>query len=134
MPWHLYATYLYGGHFWHDYLFRQVVMRAATDVLGTHGAATLYIHDLMLYAWPWAPLFLIAMVVSFDQYRRVHALVFASILSTLALFIAIEAMQTKVVSYLVPLYPFIALALGSLVASLSPRPRDEWVAIEIVCV
>ncbi len=117
-PWHLYMSLTYGGAFWHSYLGTEVLERAGTNLFPTTNNPTgaEYVSYIFNYAAPWAELFLLALVLLLGRLRKmepsVRSTLGSSVAAALAVLIVMFTAQTKAFGYLMPMYPFIAIALA----------------------
>ena len=127
LPWHLYETWRFGQSFWNTYLFRHVLERYGSDLLGTGATNMVYIHFLSYYASVLTFFFIGTLVLyvfcfrSLSQEAKRFIGVFAfGALSILAVFFSAH---TKVVYYLPFAYPFMAIASALLVGELMKHEK-----------
>jgi len=120
-PWHIYETVRFGHDFWHSYLGTQVIDRAQENLFaGTNSPTNSgYIGYLLRFGAPWSELFLVIFFASPLFLRRIGARASATYRASFVAALSILAVdfisKTKAVSYLIPLYPFLAvmIALGA---------------------
>jgi len=114
LPWHLIQTYLYGTEFWDNYLFYHFIDRY-TSAIEQNGAPFSYFFDqLLLYPA------LAMLAVASTAYVFVRSWKTKSyripLVALLVIFLIVSNSQTKLLGYAIPMYPFLALSIGSLLA------------------
>lgn len=116
LPWHVYETMQYGMHFWHEYFGTQVVDRVQQDLFGKGPSNLDYLGYLGSFSAPWAFTWCLSLVAAPFLYVRAsaqtRALFIASVVTVLSILIVLFVSKTKAYTYLMPLYPFIALGIG----------------------
>jgi hypothetical protein len=120
LPWHIHESMQAGSTFWDSYLFHQVLSRFGSDILGGSTTSVTYLTYLATFALPWTLLFLIGGSTSLlffyknnkDDFKN-QLILFVYVFCLLAIYFVA---QTKIVYYLTPVYPFIAI-FGGLVGS-----------------
>jgi len=120
-PWHVYETLMYGHDFWHSYLGTQVIDRAQENLFaGTNSPTNSgYFWYLLRFAAPWSELLLLILLISPAFLLRMRPNVSATYRSVFVAALSVMTIdfvsKTKAVSYLIPLYPFMAImiALGA---------------------
>ncbi len=137
LPWHIIEFLRYGKQFWHEYVVFSVTSRIQEDLFGlrqtTNGD---YLWYLVHFAAPWTQVFLFAALPLALWWRRIELRMRAGVglsVSMVALVIVVFfASATKAPTYLLPLYPFAAAALGMFFAvclerTHGARRRVVWV-------
>ncbi|MDB5265522.1 MAG: 4-amino-4-deoxy-L-arabinose transferase or related glycosyltransferase of family [Parcubacteria group bacterium] len=138
VPWHAYETYRFGEEFWDSYLGNEVISRLQMNLFaGTNAPSNLgYLWYLFSFAAPWAELLLGMLLALPFLYKRINihirSTLYASIITILSLVVVLALSQTKAVSYLIPLYPFIAIALALGIVEFCRKSRSS-VRFDIVC-
>ncbi len=116
LPWHIYESLRFGSEFWQSYLFIQVVNRYQHNFFGQSLGLGDYFQAFYSYAMPWSLLVIISIVVwayFFKQGdRHMRRFILTCIISALSIFALFASAQTRSAYYLIPLYPFVALALA----------------------
>ncbi len=120
-PWHIAMTLAYGSAFWHSYLGTEVLERAGTNLFpnSNNPTSSEYVAHIFGYAAPWAELFVLLLAALPWRFRKmapsVRSTLGASVATVLAVLLVMFTAQTKAFGYLMPMYPFaaIALALGA---------------------
>lgn len=117
-PWHLYETVRFGAQFWHSYLGTEVLARAHSNLFPGGGNPTNaeYIAYLKSFAAPWSKLFLVSLF-GFPFFwkhmpARVRSAYVASVVTVLSVLAVMLMAKTKAFGYLMPMYPFMAVALA----------------------
>jgi|GEM_PF-2056749 len=117
-PWHIYMTLTYGGAFWHSYVGMEVFDRAAANLFpgGGNPTNTQYLEYLRENAAPWWQLFVLLVLSAPLLLRRlpqrIRSAFEASIVAVLAVFAVAFGAKTKAFGYLIPLFPFLAVAVA----------------------
>ena len=130
-PWHLLA-FEYGGRaFLDDYVGYHLLRRAAQPIEGHEGNALTYFAYIRNQFFPWAYLALFAVpAYAYQWYRRraVSAVLLATVLVILVLYTVV---QTKLVWYILPVYPALAMMAAALLwrAALGGRLELALVAL-----
>ena len=113
LPWHIYESLLFGKNFWNTYLFYHVLHRFAVS-LGN--VTTLdYIKYLFLLLEPWIITFFIAAAWLFWRYRKKlpePKTALAAFYVSIFLFLFFVVSRSKLLDYLMPIYPFLAIFLA----------------------
>ncbi len=116
-PWHIYETAVFESKFWNQYFVTQVFDRGITDM---QGMTTLdYLGGLWNSYQPWA--FAVAALIPFaifshkilpsiEKYRKE---MFFGLLSMTLIFAFFAVASTKMLAYLVPIYPFAAIFISA---------------------
>jgi 4-amino-4-deoxy-L-arabinose transferase-like glycosyltransferase len=117
LPWHLFQTVQYGSAFWDGYLWHNVVGRATSDILGGTQTRAEVARYFLAYTAPWGLLFALTIIWQLmrgDPRRRTSgercAYIFA--MTGLAILTVFMATSTRIFYYLLPAYPFMALAVS----------------------
>lgn len=132
LPWHLALTLQHGGAFWQEYLGTHVVERYGENLFVDPGLQADYTLHLFVYAKVITALFLLA-VVFLPRYwllldRPQKAALGAMLALTFGMLFVFYTAQTRAFSYLLPVYPVAALALG--IASCAVHPSRAKVGHE----
>lgn len=126
-PWHAYEAIKFGSRFWENYLGYHIWQRATTDVLGRGATNGDYLWHFFILNEPWFALgFILFALVLWYRHKRFPGseAALASFLSALFIFFAFAAAKTKLVFYLIPLFPFEAVAIAC--AGLFVFRSAEW--------
>ena len=121
IPWHAYETYIFGWSFWQDYLGTQVFSRMQTNVFGSIKSDTNsdYVRYFFSFAAPWSELCVVALTSLPFVYKRLAApvrqVIVASTITLASIVVVVATSRTKVFSYLIPLYPFVAIIIALMV-------------------
>jgi 4-amino-4-deoxy-L-arabinose transferase-like glycosyltransferase len=132
-PWHLYETLKFGTAFWHIYLGTQVIDRAGTNLFeGISSNLTTnldYLGYYLRFGAPWSGLFLLSLLPMPFLWKRMERqprIAWATCTGTVAAIALVMGWsQTKAVTYLIPLYPFMAVALALAARELWLQGREE---------
>jgi len=127
LPWHIYESITYGTAFWHSYLGTEVIERASVNLFpGTNNPTNAeYLGHLANYAAPWTEVFLAALFALPFMYRRMKqntptavSALGASVITVFSVLAVMFSAGTKAFGYLMPLYPFMAVAIALTTAQL----------------
>lgn len=119
LPWHVYESFQHGADFWRSYLGFHILERYERNLFGDPALQTDYLARLheqasfMLYTFFAAALAGAALWRRMPPHVQVALGAAGSIIAIMAL--VFFTAQTRALSYLIPLYPFAAMAI-SLVA------------------
>ncbi|MDO8522665.1 MAG: glycosyltransferase family 39 protein [bacterium] len=117
LPWHFYESFMYGQEFWNEYLLRHIFQRFSTDILGGTALDANYFGNLFWLGAPWAVLFVLIAVWRLTQNRKgffSNKDIVALFAIIFFIFIIFEIARTKIFYYLLPMFPFMALAVAFL--------------------
>lgn|GEM_PF-3347035 len=127
LPWHIYEYMKFGAQFLSTYFVYHVFQRFAEPILGGSNGNFFYLKNLFIQAQPWIVIFPVALITFIWKYRAAAfkkksetALLYSIVFIFLTFFFA----KTKLFYYLVPVYPFLALFLATvLVPAFSGKKR-----------
>jgi 4-amino-4-deoxy-L-arabinose transferase-like glycosyltransferase len=115
-PWHIYETIKFGSQFWNAYFGYHILQRVTHKILGGDVTIWDYLKHFIFLNEPWFILSF-AVVVLLLIYRREQSsgfrLALAAFFSALFIFLAFAVAKTKLMSYLVPILPFEAIAVAA---------------------
>jgi 4-amino-4-deoxy-L-arabinose transferase-like glycosyltransferase len=115
LPWHIYETVEFGSRFWATYLNGQILDRVAAPLFTVAITNVTYLQYIFEFAAPWALAFCGALVAGPFVWKKLvtkeRALLVASVIGVFAVLAVCFITQTKAISYLIPLYPFMALTI-----------------------
>jgi 4-amino-4-deoxy-L-arabinose transferase-like glycosyltransferase len=118
LPWHLYELWRFGVPFLRTYLGFSIAQRVSTNLFNTqpHASNGSYLWYLANFAQPWAQLFTIGTLAVAAAWRhistRIRGAIFANVTMVLLVVLVFFSAATKAPTYLVPLFPFMAVALS----------------------
>lgn len=123
LPWHIYETFKFGEQFWDAYFGTQILARIQQPLFVTGPTNTQYLQYLFGFAGPWAAVFCAGLVATPLIWKKLplkeRGLLAASITGVFAVLFVCLVTQTKAISYLIPLYPFMALGLVVMILGIS---------------
>lgn len=138
LPWHIYETYRFGEAFWDSYVGNEVLARVQMNLFAGTNAPTNagYVWYLLSFGAPWTELFCIALLALPFAWKRIAPLVrpalLASLITGVSILVVMFLSQTKASSYLIPFYPFMAIALALCITELYRHAR-RVIRIDIIC-
>ncbi|BAY18694.1 hypothetical protein NIES21_45460 [Anabaenopsis circularis NIES-21] len=110
IAWYVAQWQYYGSNFLQINLQAQTFDRIAQAVEGNTGAPWYYLLELLKYAFPWLLFWPEGFYLAYKKrYSLWGSLV---LVGTTVYFVAISLITTKLPWYVMPLYPFLALAIG----------------------
>lgn len=116
LPWHIYESLKYGSVFWQSYIGSAVLQRFSSDVIGGSASAGDYIGFFFTFAAPWTIVFAAVvwwLLVQGKQLKTPELKPIAVFAGTAAFIFAMFLLSsTKIVHYLLPTYPYIAVAIA----------------------
>jgi len=129
LPWHLLALAYGGQPFLDDYVGYHLLRRTAQPIEGHEGNVLTYFAYIRNQFFPWAYLALFAVpAYAYQWYRRrdVSAVLLATVLVVLVVYTVV---QTKLVWYILPVYPALAMVVAALLWSAALGGRIELVLV-----
>lgn len=133
LPWHAAMIYLHGSAFLNEYFSYHVWSRTTTAIEGHSGAYWFYLREIWQKIHPWWSIAPFAVVFNIWQVKRGRSSV-ALLALSLLVFAFYTAAQTKSTSYILPVYPALALLIADLFTWLWESRRVAIrVAIVLVC-
>ena len=118
-PWHIVETLKYGGSFWDDYIGRQVVARASSTITGTNDVLG-YINMIVPWYAPWNAIVVFGapalLVVAWKRgiMNRETLAPLLPLATALGIIVLFSFAQTHLGPYIMPAFPFFALAVAGL--------------------
>lgn len=124
--WYLAQGWHYGAAFMETHLVRQSLARVWDVVGGNTGPPWFYLVELLKYAWPWLIFWPPGLVLAWrarpESWAKLVLIGSGGFLGLISL------MVTKFPWYIMPLYPFLALAVGAKLADLEKADeRYPWI-------
>ena len=116
LPWHLYETFQYGSVFWQTYLIDNTIGRFGKDLLTQSVSDSGYATFFLAFGAPWTALFglltlwLLSQFKSFNDQKMKP--IFTCAIATLLMLGVFIITTTKILAYLVPSYPYVAITLA----------------------
>ena len=133
VPWHAAMIYRHGSAFVNEYFYYHVWSRTVTPLEGHNGAYWFYFREIWEKIHPWWSIAPFAVLFNLWQIKRRRLSVVVLALAVLV-FAFYTAAQTKSTSYILPVYPALALLISDLFTSLCERRRVAIrVAVVLVC-
>lgn len=134
IPWHVAMIYLHGSAFLNEYFYYHVWSRTITPLEGHRGVYWFYFREIWEKIHPWWSIAPFAVVFNVWQVKRGRVSV-AILAFSVFVFAFYTAAQTKSTSYILPVYPALALLISDLFTWLWDRRRVAIrVAVVLVCV
>lgn len=133
LPWHLYQSFKFGSAFWQNYLGYHIFARATQNILGSKITVSYFISLLWEASEPLIPIFLTAIILILFFRKRLARtskelfyLAWAALLSVLFIFIVFSLVKTKLITYYTPMYPFLAIFIGSIFSLVIDSFKPQW--------
>jgi 4-amino-4-deoxy-L-arabinose transferase-like glycosyltransferase len=111
--WYLAQGLYYGPDFWQTHFLKQAISRSWDAVDRNTGPIWYYLQVVLLSAWPWL-LFLPQGLAKAWQSRRTWGKLV--LIGAIGFLVVISMMKTKLPWYVMPIYPFLAIAIGNQLA------------------
>jgi len=133
IPWHAAMVYLHGSAFVNEYFYYHVWSRTTTALEGHGGLYWFYLREIWEKIYPWWSIAPLAVIFNAWQVKRGR-----SSLVVLALVVLVfgfyTVAQTKSTSYILPVYPALALLISDLLTWVFDRRRLMIrAAVIVVC-
>jgi 4-amino-4-deoxy-L-arabinose transferase-like glycosyltransferase len=134
VPWHATMIYLHGPAFVHEYFYYHVWSRTITALEAHNGPWWFYLREIWEKIHPWW--FIAPFAVAFNVWQvKRHRVSVVLLALTVLVFGFYTAAQTKSTSYILPVYPALALLISDLFTWLwDRRYLVIRVAVILVCV
>ena len=134
IPWHAVMIYRHGSAFLNEYFYYHVLSRTVTALEGHNGAYWFYVREIWAKIYPWWSIAPFAVAFNLWQIKRGRSSLVVLALAVLV-FGFYTAAQTKSTSYILPVYPALALLISDLFTWLWDCRRVAIrVAVVLVCV
>jgi 4-amino-4-deoxy-L-arabinose transferase-like glycosyltransferase len=134
--WYLAQGQKYGAQFWQVHFLSQSFNRLWESVEGNQGPVWYYLLEILKYGWPWLLFWPLGMGLLWQCRHQSWAKLVA--IGTVLFLGVISGMGTKLPWYVMPIYPFMALAIAPVVASLwQPHHRARslhWVGLMLLAI
>lgn len=119
----------YGSEFIDTHFKSQGFDRLATSVEGNRGSPVYYLFEILKYSAPWLFFLPSGMGLAWQNRRETSGKLILSFFTLYLLLISL--MGTKLPWYVMPVYPFFALAVGMALAQLQAacRPYPKYIAL-----
>ncbi|MFZ1075314.1 MAG: glycosyltransferase family 39 protein [Minisyncoccia bacterium] len=132
LPWHIYETLRFGNAFWQSYIGTEVIARAQQNLFWTVTITNGdYISYLGQFAAPWLWVFFAALASIPFWWNKSQKNERAAVVAFLGTIVSMVAVYfgavTKAPTYLVPLYPFAALAVGVVASKLFSLQQTRFI-------
>ncbi|HAC66332.1 MAG TPA: phospholipid carrier-dependent glycosyltransferase [Cyanothece sp. UBA12306] len=131
--WYYIQILQYGQEFIEVHFKQQNFDRLSTAVEGNNGAIWYYFIELIKYSFPWLLFLPGGLKLAYQNYQQIWAKL---ILVCLIIFMLIISMMgTKLPWYILPIYPFFSLAVGSYLATLwntNNKPYPKLIGISLL--
>ncbi len=114
VAWYLAQGLQYGGEFWRIHFLNQSFDRVWSAVDGNTAPPWMYLKEIIEYYWPWAIFLPGGLWLSWQQRQTAWGTLI--LVGTVGFLGIISVMTTKLPWYVLPVYPFLALAVGAQLA------------------
>ncbi len=124
LPWHLWESVQFGWLFWENYIGYQILQRATSTITGSNNEIDYLFVLWTLIPWIWVLVAELALLIGLKNVRQFKNVIhFWGIISALAyvffLTVIFTMAKTHLGSYLLPAFPFIAIAIAECLFYLS---------------
>jgi 4-amino-4-deoxy-L-arabinose transferase-like glycosyltransferase len=134
VPWHATMLYLHGAAFVNEYFYYHVWSRSISALEGHSGPSSFYFREIWVKMHPWWSIAPFAVLFAVWQVKRGRSSVVVLAFIVLVFGFYTTA-QTKSTSYILPVYPALALLIADLFTWVWDRRRLALrVAVILVCV
>lgn len=120
LPWHIYEYKMLGNEFFNNYIYKSLFQRFSEPIIGSANSYALYYLKMFFkYAEPFAailPPAIIWFIARRKQFSAQALFPSAALASFLFIFVLFNLATTKLFYYMDPVYPFLAMFLGSVAA------------------
>lgn len=134
VPWHVAMLYRHGSIFLNEYFYYHVLSRTTSALEGHSGPYWFYLREIWEKIHPWWAIAPFAVIFNIWRVKR-GRLSIAILALSVFVFGFYTAAQTKSTSYILPVYPALALLISDLFARVWDERRVALrVAVVLVCV
>lgn len=141
LPWHMYETVRFGAAFWHEYVGVQVLERVTAPLFTVGTDNNGYLSYLAWFAAPWSEIFILILGIYPLIHKRLsvetRAWYLSSVVGVASVLVICLVTQTKAITYLIPLYPFLAVAVTvgghAFVSQLTAREKKAVSVFAMLC-
>jgi 4-amino-4-deoxy-L-arabinose transferase-like glycosyltransferase len=139
LPWHIYETVLYGSTFWDTYLFGQVIDRVQENLFTVGPTNLQYLQYIFEFASPWIYVFCASLAVTPHFWKKIslqeQAALAAAFFGIASVLLVCFVTKTKAFSYLIPLYPFMAVYSAVILYQFSKTNTERSrIILAVVCI
>lgn len=131
LPWHILQSMKFGQSFWNDYIGYHVITRGFEGIGGTgkiEGARFDYLLSLWNYSQPIIFIFLILLVIfsikAYLSHKKIDKYILTSLFSSVFLFISFSFFKTHIITYLLPIFPFLAISISGMLNDISSSKKE----------
>jgi 4-amino-4-deoxy-L-arabinose transferase-like glycosyltransferase len=135
-PWYVTSLVVHGEKFWRGFFIGQNVARLTSSVLGMGASFLLYVPVMVVFFFPWIGLAVPGLVKSLRPGRLTERtddpasdLDFLCAWWVIVVLIAFSIAQTKLPSYIYPLFPALAVLAGRTMVRLQDGVAGLWTRI-----
>jgi 4-amino-4-deoxy-L-arabinose transferase-like glycosyltransferase len=134
LPWYILMFKLYGGVFWSEFFYNDHYRRLIEAEHRSNDTWYFYPFSAISCIFPWS-LFLIAALFSLPKYLKqknnlFYLFLICIIVSVLAVF---QPAHSKLISYIFPLFPVLALLVGGFIAdTLTQKKPGPWFSLALI--
>ena len=133
IAWYIAQWQHYGATFWEVHIQAQGLARVSESVEGNSGSPGYYVWELLKYSLPWLFFWFGGLVLAWKNRRKSWGSLV--LIGTVGYLGSISIMGTKLPWYIMPLYPFFALAVGAKLAQLWKTNKNyPQILVWIFCV
>lgn len=113
LPWHIIESIRYGKLFWQEYVLYHVTERFVTPLEGNGGSILFYVHTLYSQNQLFTILAFLSVVYAVIKSRSSDCFLYMTS-AVIFIFLFFSIAQTKLPSYILTIYPFVAVLIGLL--------------------
>lgn len=140
VPWHWYEYARWGSGFFQNYFGQQVISRYTEGVGQTAGFQFVrYLQVLSVHGEPWIGVFALAVIffagarITSRRFDR-DPLLLSALSSVLVIYFLFAFGRTNILTYLLPLFPFVAIVVALFVVKLYRQSKHVFFRVLIVVV
>lgn len=117
IPWHLLQTWRFGSGFWNSYIGYHVYQRVISKITGSSDPFY-YLDALYRYnsPWTWVAIILLILILVLKNKRgstpEINKKIWAPLFSFIFLIALFSVFKTRLLSYILPAFPFLALFIS----------------------
>lgn len=132
LPWHLLESLRFGGNFWQVYLGHQMLLRFAQTIEGKNAPFWWYVEVVRTHFRIWFLVLLPALLFSFFELWRKKKEDLLILSWALTTFLVLTVAASKLIWYILPIYPSLALLCGRFLAVVGEKLKARKAVLILV--
>lgn len=136
LPWHLYMLFRYGRTFFDVYFFYHTFSRVGQVIEGESAPLFWYVTVIRTQFRIWFGFLLTGLIWAFWKLKGKDGRFLLPILTTSIIFVGFSLSQSKLIWFILPIYPSLSLIVGSFLGSIAdalrPKTRNFFLLLILI--